>query len=139
MTPERFRLLLEAYGAELERWPEAERPAARALASESIAVSEEMVDAASLDALLDTYQIAPPTALLIQQVSASMPARLPKRTAWRPWTWPWTGLAGIGLAGSFVGVLAVGVALKAVAPRAEVEWIERSTAFSEPSPDWSNE
>lgn len=48
MTPERFRALVEAYGADPRRWPEGEREAALG------AVQPALIDEArALDALLD--------------------------------------------------------------------------------------
>ena len=108
---------------------------------------EELAQEARLDALLDAYtvSIAPGDPLVERIVSSAataagvQPAKQP--SAARGWRWllPGAGLAGIGLAGSAVGALLVSVTLGAGTPRAAADWPERTTAFTEPSPDWSEE
>lgn len=52
MNIERFRHLAEAYGAEIERWPAAERAAARALPERSAEAQRALGQAGVLDAWL---------------------------------------------------------------------------------------
>ena len=59
MTPERFHALLDSCGADLRRWPEAERDAARALlASDPAGLRAAHAEAAMLDRDLDAHAIA---------------------------------------------------------------------------------
>lgn len=53
MTIERFRQLAEAYGAQIERWPAADRAAARALAERSDEARRALAQARILDAWLE--------------------------------------------------------------------------------------
>ena len=52
MTAERFKTLLEAYGAEIARWPDAERLAAHAYAQSAPEAGARLAEAAQLDAVL---------------------------------------------------------------------------------------
>jgi len=58
MTFERFKELLDAFGADFKRWPETERAAASALIAREPAARAALAEARRLDALLDLY--APP-------------------------------------------------------------------------------
>jgi len=71
----RLRQILDAYGARPERWPEAERAAARALLASSPAARAAQADAARLDALLDAAPAppAPPAELAARIVAAARP------------------------------------------------------------------
>lgn len=60
MTPERFRELVDAYGGDPRRWPDAERAAALALAGEDARARAMLGEAKGLDSLLDGMQIKPP-------------------------------------------------------------------------------
>jgi hypothetical protein len=108
--------------------------------------AEQAAQDARLDEWLDAYavSIAPGDPLVARIVASAAlaaggtPAAPPAVPRWR-WLWPGAGLAGIGLAGSLAGALAVSVTLGAANPRAVPDWPERLSAFSEPSPDWSEE
>jgi hypothetical protein len=65
MHLDRFRSLVDAYGANQARWPEAERAAAVTLAQGSAEAQALLRDAARLDEVLDLApSVAPSTALL---------------------------------------------------------------------------
>jgi len=53
MTPDRFRTLIDAYGASPDRWPEAERDAARLFMIREPRARLWLNEAAALDDLLD--------------------------------------------------------------------------------------
>jgi len=75
MTPERFHALLDACGADLRRWPEAERDAARELlATGPSALRAACAEAALLDRSLDAYEVIGPDAALIERIAAAAPA-----------------------------------------------------------------
>jgi hypothetical protein len=79
ITMERLAELLDAYGAAPERWPEAERHAARQLVDGSLAARALYREAEALDRELDVLPPEPPSALLVARVLAAAP-----RPA-RPW------------------------------------------------------
>jgi hypothetical protein len=61
MGLDRFRELLDAYGAEPGRWPAQERPAAEALLAGKPEAAEMLAKALSVDALLDrATPLSPP-------------------------------------------------------------------------------
>ena len=152
MNTERFLALMDAYGGDLQRWPEGERAAALALSEHgSPDLRQRLADAALLDGWLAQDIVAAPDEALVHRVmaDASNDARvLPgtrsssvtTRTPWwrSRWLWPSAGLAGIGLAGSLAGAFTVSVALGSAA-QPTIDWPERGTAFTSISPDWSEE
>jgi len=144
MTPERFQALLDSCGADLRRWPEAERDAARALlASDSAALRAAHAEAAMLDRDLDACEIAPPGAALIERIASaagSTGSAGRGRSWWRlePF-WPRAGWALTGMAGAVAGALVVSVALGDSYPAAATDWQKRGTAFTDRAADWSEE
>ena len=78
MTLERFRHLAEAYGGALERWPEAERDAARALAHDLPEAPLILQREAELDALVATLPPpAPVSSAVLGRVLDAAPHRQP--------------------------------------------------------------
>ena len=77
----RFQALIESYGAAPERWPEAERAAARALLDRSPEARGARADAALLDRVLDTAEPTPtPSEDLIRRLGERFESH---------WTPPW--------------------------------------------------
>jgi ferric-dicitrate binding protein FerR (iron transport regulator) len=75
MDETRFRALLDAYGGDPRRWPDAERAAALAFAAAHPA-SEALLEAAqTLDAALDLGDRPAPSDLLARRILASAPQR----------------------------------------------------------------
>jgi hypothetical protein len=68
MTLLRFGELVEAYGAELARWPDVERRRAEQLLEREPAAALQLAEAARLDDLLDAYEAAPVTPALRARV-----------------------------------------------------------------------
>lgn len=68
MTLERFRTILDAYGAAMEKWPSDERKAAKALLSESSAARDALNQTVPLDVLLDSLQPPAASPALAQRV-----------------------------------------------------------------------
>jgi len=150
MTPERFLALLDSCGADLGRWPEAERDAARALLERGPTdLLDARAEAAALDLELDSHGIAVPDAVLSDRIAGTAMSSAPRaegearaRQA-RPW-WhgPFPSRAGwalTGLAGAFAGALVVSAALGDSYPPAAADWQKRGTAFSDRAADWSEE
>ena len=72
MTPERFHFLVDACGADLRRWPEAERDAARELlATGPSALRAACAEAMLLDSGLDAYEVVAPDPALIEQIAGA--------------------------------------------------------------------
>ena len=144
MTPERFRVLLDTCGADLRRWPEAERDDARALlASDPAGVRVAHAEAAMLDRDLDAHEIAAPGTALIERIAGAAGAGASAgraRSWWRvePF-WPRAGWALTGMAGAVAGALVVSVALGDSYPAAATDWQKRGTAFTDRVADWSEE
>ena len=85
MTLARFGALADAYGGAIERWPEAERRAARGLLAASQPARETLAAAQHLDAALDRLPAPPPaSARLRRSVAALKPAPEPPRHAGGP-------------------------------------------------------
>jgi len=144
MTPERFRALLDSCGADLRRWPEAERDAARALlASAPVGLRAAHAEATMLDRDLDAHEIAAPAASLIDRIAGAAGSAASTRRARSWWRvepfWPRAGWAFTGLAGAVAGALVVSVVLGDNYPAAATDWQKRGTAFTDRAADWSEE
>ncbi len=89
MNLERFTELLDAYGADLDRWPASEQPAATALLTERADAREAQRRAAAVDTLLlrtDLPAIEPSDALrqrVLAQVAQLPPAITMPASNWR--------------------------------------------------------
>ena len=81
MTPDRFSDLADIYGADLRRWPEAEREAGRALLAARPELNAVLQAAAELDDALDAFRVAAPSMALRDRViaQATMKTRAPRR------------------------------------------------------------
>ncbi len=134
MTPERFGLLAEAYGAGIRRWPEADREAARRLqASGAREATEALSRAAALDDHLDRYGVPAPSHALYRNIVASAPPAPAKtRVRW----WLSVGLASAGCAGALAGASAITLTAPAVSDGAGWGAYE-ATAFGELGDDGS--
>jgi hypothetical protein len=108
LTPERAAAILDAYGADPRRWPEAERAAMLARLREA---GEAMLDeAGALDDLLDAGRAPAPSMALRAAVLAGAPRRAIVTRA-RLW---WAGL--ILTAATAAGALSGSAAAAAFAP-----------------------
>ena len=114
LTSERFRAIIDAYGAEPRRWPEAERAAAQAFAERhSQAVAAWLDEARGLDAMLDLLA-EPVPADVVEDLHYRAMARFTLPQAPRPRAVPviW---AGLGLAACLAGaVLGVNLSMKSL-------------------------
>jgi len=105
MTPERFAAILDAYGADPRRWPDAEREAARAMAS---ARADALAEADALDAWLDHAPRPVPSEALRQRVIAAVGA-VGRRG--RLWWDRLTVTVGVGWAAAACAGVVAGVGL----------------------------
>ena len=111
MNQARFSELLDAYGADPQRWPAAERGPAQALLDASPEATRLRLQAALLDDALDQYTLAPPPAALRQRLLSA--ALLPRQRSWRDSLAElWRDLGGWHLAApAFAASLALGALL----------------------------
>lgn len=139
MTPERFRIIVEAYGTDARRWPDAERAAASEWAGgHRVEADALLAESARLDAWLDSDIVAAPDAALVRRIVASAPVRrAPRRRA--GWWWSGAAFAGVGLVGGLAGAFAVSFFLLTGMPPAVSDAPHLTTAFSDTTSDWSGE
>ncbi len=104
MIEDRFVELAGAYGADIGRWPEGEREAARRLAADGAAGAVLDTEAA-LDHLLWRSAIAAPSAALTDRIIALAPAARAMQDRVTRW------LAGAGVAAGMAIACAAGVAM----------------------------
>jgi hypothetical protein len=107
MDRTRFDALLEAYGADMARWPEADRAEAEAFAAAPEAQAS-LHAARALDRLLDAYQAEAPSLALRQRILARAPQARAAR-GWRLTGAVW--LSGASLAAACAAGLVVGISL----------------------------
>ncbi|NWA66323.1 hypothetical protein [Pseudomonas reactans] len=120
MTLERFAYLADAYGANLQRWPLAERGAAQALLDGGNVSAREVLDQASwLDAQLDSHQLAFTDPALARQIRLSAPRRMSFWSRYAAWLSP-AGLVGVGIAGVVTGMLVASMSVPLPMVSAEV-------------------
>lgn len=102
MGLERFEQLLDAYGADPRRWPQAERAAAEALLAGSADARARVEAAAELDGLLGLTTTIEPSDLLRQRVLRAAPkgGAAISRFGW----FSGAGWAAAAAAGVLVGV-----------------------------------
>lgn len=113
MTPERFAHLADAYGADLRRWPSAERDQAQTLIdSGNHQARDALTQARTLDGLLDSHRAMVADPALIRRVVASAPTFTPTSfwTRYAGWLSP-AGFIGAGLAGVAAGMLVASLSL----------------------------
>ena len=84
MRPERFEELLEAKGADLATWPEAERSAAERLLAESAEARAALAQARALDDLLGETMAPMPAGQDLRQAILALPIEHPRQAAARP-------------------------------------------------------
>jgi hypothetical protein len=151
MTPERFRAIVDAYGADARHWPAAERADASAWAEQHRGEADALLaQAALLDAWLGSASVAAPEPALVERIVASAPAPS-RRRRWLPLAWPgsgsgraswwWSGaaFAGVGLIGGVAGAFAVSFFLVTGSPSPGTESSYLTTGFSGTAADWSGE
>ena len=111
MNIERFKALVDAYGASPARWPADERAAALSFAETAAEARRLLHGEAALDRLLDAADTLPATRALEDRILAAFPQR-PPRTS-RRWlaALPEHWMPGAAIACSLALGLLVGAAL----------------------------
>jgi hypothetical protein len=119
MSLTRFGALVEAYGGELARWPEAEQTAARTLLEREPEAQRLLSEALSLDGLLGAYEVAEPLPRLRAKVLEVPIAaeRSKRRFGWR--------LAWAVAASTLIGVVSGAYSASELDPASDdEEWTE---------------
>lgn len=147
MTPERFERLADAWGGDLHRWPAVDRDAAQGFLAEAPRAHAVLARAGALDELLDAHVVASPSAAWARDVLDALPRSAPRRSRVGRWHWglsQWwfgAGVAGLGLVGAGIGVLAVSIAFSVIVPSARPDVTDShwsATAFDSGGPaEWS--
>jgi hypothetical protein len=130
MSVERFRTLADAYGADVGRWPPAEREAGRKLLAGGDPTCTSIIEeAAAIDDMLSAYHVPQPTRALSQQVIASAPVVAPPWSRTQLW-WSGVGLATACLAGALAGAAIVAALPPVATPDSDYSWsYDQPTAF----------
>jgi hypothetical protein len=119
LTPERFAVFADAYGA-IDRWPEEWRAQGRAMA-EQPSFAAMLREAEALDIRLDRWIVAAPSPALRQTVVSQRRRSILRRA--RAW---W---AGLGIATALAGAAAGSIAAAAVP--SDHPGVEDATAFGD--------
>jgi hypothetical protein len=122
MTLEQFKLLAQAYGADLSQWPKEYQSEASSLSNMFINEVRDILNKeANLDKLLTSHTIAPASRALFDSIVASAPQ--PKIEFWQPlsnWMNYCQGhiwqVVGATLASAMAGALCVSLLISSVSP-----------------------
>ncbi len=121
MTMNRFRALVEAYGASAAHWPAEERAAAQAFLAKHPEARALVDGEAWLDTLLDAVPAALPSAALKEKL---VPHRLPRRAgdAWlsRLFASLWPDASSAWPAGVLAASTALGILIGVATPALDV-------------------
>jgi len=126
MTPERFRQIVEAYGASPRRWPEKERAAAEAFVRDNTEAMSVLAREAALDRLLGAYRIAAPDSALTGTIVTSGPSS--HRLSWTSLL-QGLGIVGAGLAGAVAGAFLMTIYAPSSAPLVDEDYQPIFTSF----------
>lgn len=133
MNGERFAELANAYGGDIDRWPQLERAAAREYAKNSD-TNVTLERAADLDALLDAYVLKAAHEGLHDRIVAKLAQRSRIRN-WFRFGSAGVGLVGIGIAGALAGSIAIAVLAPSLTSETTVASDGTSTMFGDVGPD----
>jgi hypothetical protein len=148
MTRERFRAIVDAYGADPRRWPVTEREAASTWADAHRSEADALLaQAAQLDTWLAADAVEAPDPALVERVIDSAPVRQPRRWLLLPgwgsrragFWWSGAAFAGVGLIGGLAGAFAVSFFLVTGTPSPGPESSYLTTGFGGTAADWSGE
>ncbi len=125
MSLERFAALADAFGADMRRWPAADRAAAHDLAQASLSARACLAAADALDAALDQSRVTAPSAETYQRILAQAPKprmirpRAADAAAARSRLLRW--LSGLGAVGVLTCGAMAGAAVVAVSGPAHID------------------
>ncbi|HSH72434.1 MAG TPA: hypothetical protein VK974_05185 [Methylophilaceae bacterium] len=135
MTLEEFKSLCEIYGADLSRWPEAYHQQAAELSTESSQLRHILNEAAMLDALLASHEVAGADHILFERIVAS--AQKPT-SLWQQLTSLMDiRFAGLGLASAMAGAFCFSMWLGSMhMPSDNAESVGSITEYVDFGNDW---
>lgn len=135
MTPERFRAIVDAYGADSRRWPADERHAATEWAAQHRDEADALcAQAAELDAWMSSDVVPSPDADLQRRIVASAPKpKMPRAQVW----WSGVAFAGVGAIGGLAGALAVSFFVLSGTPSPAPDASYLTSSFGGSTADWS--
>ena len=116
MTSERFAALADAYGGDIDRWPESERRAAWAYLQSHPEARPVLLRQAGLDVALAAWAMPHPTASLAAGIARNVLDR--QALLWRLRLW----LSSAGAATALAGGVAAGMSLVAVPTPPPSQW-----------------
>jgi hypothetical protein len=131
VTPTRFQDLADAYGGDMARWPQAERPAALAFAQVDPTAAAILTEAAALDRILAASPNPAPSLALRDAVIAAAP-RPRGRAMGRRWVALGASLAAASVAGIMAGVAAAPIAASHLRMQTADTAIEAARWLGEP-------
>jgi hypothetical protein len=135
MNIERFRTMVEAYGANPARWPEADRVAALLFAEQSAEARAALQEAAAFDSLLDMAETQAATQALEDRILATFVERGAEgRASWFTLRW----IPAAAIACSLALGLAVGAALPGLAGVSDSAVDPALIALSGDDADWAD-
>lgn len=102
MTTQRFCALAEAYGGDVNRWPAAEQPAARALLAEEASLTAVLSEAGAVDELLAASPDPLFSGVLREKLLAGAPKPIRRVASAARW------LSGAGLAAACAAGILIG-------------------------------
>lgn len=130
MDTERFRTLIDAYGADARRWPDAERPAMRAFVAARPEAEAWLREAKELDDWLDGDTVTP------RDLSRQVLGALPRPVAERLIAWLLPSAPGHWWRPAVAAVLPVlfGVWIGMAMPGTTTDWAEEERALLSAAP-----
>ena len=148
MTPERFRYLADAYGADIHRWPHQEQQAAQLLAAQHLpALDDALSQATLLDTALSAQALPYIDLALAERILAAAPQpasqpSIPLRAWWQRFQLAGVGLAGTalvgaGFAGAMVGALCVSIWTSGMLPESSADVQTLTADFVDLEQDWT--
>ena len=120
MTPERFETLADAYGADLARWPPAERAEAERWLAQTPGAAAVLLRARRLDEALASFEIGPVSADLQRRIVTALLSRRALAARLGGWV---SGLGAVGVlgAGAAAGAAAMALVTLPAPPRSDLD------------------
>ena len=120
MTLERFETLADAYGADLARWPPADRAEAERWLAQTPGAGAVLLRAARLDQALASFETKPVTADLQRRIVTALLNRRALAARLRGWL---SGLGAVGVLGAGAAAGAAAMALVTISgpPRSDLD------------------
>ena len=120
MTPERFETLADAYGADLARWPLADRAEAERWLAQTPGAAVVLLRARRLDEALASFETKPVTADLQRRIVTALLRRRVLAARLRGWV---SGLGAVGVlgAGAAAGAAAMALVTISAPPRSDLD------------------